>query len=315
MSNMNFRFGAGLLMCVFFAFSFLSSMPSLRIRLCAPPSPSQLKVEKSSPLKDASNQIKDHTVPINFMHTPSAFVKTIQSCETDSRCRLMFHHVGKTGGSTVEAKFDALWNDGKHLESCCGNSMVHKVEAKPEIFCKPKFTAYQVNAEQFSRIVDICVNQYPSTPPRVVILTTFREPVQLSTSYIHQMCNKHREARTPRQLEACGACQYENYTDVWDSIANSTSNLLQDSWEVSRLVLGNNTSALRASLPPDTTVLAMETNDITDFFAAYDSQHKMRPSNPERLAYCNFHVPSAMMRRLKEGGYYYRQLVANKDYE
>ena len=67
--------------------------------------------------------------PINFMHNPRAFIQAIQSCETDSRCRLMYHHVGKTGGTTIESKFNKLWNGRRYEYSCCGVSIVQKVLA------------------------------------------------------------------------------------------------------------------------------------------------------------------------------------------
>ena len=55
-------------------------------------------------------------------------------------------------------------------------------------FCGNKFSSHQVNASDFFRAVDECTRRYPmdrAVPaPRVVLLTTFREPIQMTLSQV-----------------------------------------------------------------------------------------------------------------------------------
>lgn len=125
--------------------------------------------------------------PINFMHSPDTFVEIFQQCESDPRCHVIFHHVFKTGGTTIEKTLAALWSQ-PHNNSCCNEQRMRNFFQSRDYYCDSKFSSHQVNATDFFRAVNECVYRYPverNVPqPRVVLLTTFREPIQMTLSQV-----------------------------------------------------------------------------------------------------------------------------------
>ena len=123
-------------------------------------------------------------------------------------------------------------------------------------------------------------------------------------------------------LEACQACDYEQYTDVWDEMIETVTTQLESTWNISRWHTGamygggddGDDEDDDVRVPEDTKVLVLETSDITDFFTQYKPNQKLRTKNEESLNVCNFHPTSAMLRKLRTAERYYRQLVANVDY-
>ena len=269
---------------------------------------------------------------INFMHEPDAFVEIIESCEKSDDCKLIFHHTFKTGGTTIEKSMSNIWQQ-QHNNSCCDEQRMRKFFQFRDFFCSQKFSSHQVNASAFFDAVHECIYNYPAEQslrtPRLVLLTSFREPIQMTVSQIHQMCNRHPDRRSPRVLAACQACTYENFTDVWDEMIQDVTNQLQASWHVSRLRIpsGTNSSSdappddslvaiptRQVSLPQDTIMLTLETDDITAFFTKYKPKFKLKQRNQALHDTCNFRPTSAMTQKLYRAQAIYRQLVANVDY-
>ena len=127
--------------------------------------------------------------PINYMHTPDTFVETMQACEADRHCKLFFHHAYKTGGTTIELNLYRFWNQSRIGYSCCDNKRWHVFQRYQEEMCEAKYTAHQVNSTVLFKMVDECVNKHPvrkgrSQKPRAVILSSFREPIQLTISWV-----------------------------------------------------------------------------------------------------------------------------------
>mmetsp|Transcript_13925 Transcript_13925/g.26693 ORF Transcript_13925/g.26693 Transcript_13925/m.26693 type:complete len:335 (+) Transcript_13925:152-1156(+) len=283
----------------------ITTVPPSQLPRSPPPSP-------TFPPADAKIPVDGERLPLNFMHTPDAFVDTFESCETDTNCKVIFHHVYKTGGTTLEKTMANIWHQ-PHSNSCCNEQRMRNFFSNRDYYCGNKFSSHQVNATDFFRAVTAC---YPTeanlSSSRLVLLTTFREPNQMLLSQIHQMCNKNYFRRPQHIIDTCKACDYNNGTEVWDGMIQEVNDQLQGSWQVSRVFLGSlNTSV---SLPADTTILTLESSDITAFFERYKPDLKLKQANRERLDVCEFRITSEMARKLRSAQFFYRQLVANIDY-
>ena len=109
-------------------------------------------------------------------------------------------------------------------------------------------------------------------------------------------------------------CDYNNGTEVWDGMIEEVNEQLQAAWQVSRVFRGSLNNTNVSSLPAGTTILTLESNDISDFFQQYKPDLKLKQANRERLDVCEFRITSEMARKLRSAQFYYRQLVANIDY-
>ena len=294
---------------------------------------------------DALQFDERQTWPITYVQTPDTFLETVQSCEEDEHCRLFLHHVFKTGGTTIEKNMAVLWNQTVG-NTCCNEKRMEVFREKRDYYCgESKFSSYQVPAEDIVRVVNECVNRNVSDKSlpehRAVVLTTFREPIQMLMSFvsisepvssavaivaatltpvlslfpcqIHQVCNRNAKWRTQRVLDACKACKYEEYTDVWDNIILSVTDQLESAWKVSRMFVHD--VGLSFVLPDTTRVLALDSSDITDFFGRFKPEHQLKNINLEDTKTCNFRMPSEMPRKLVHAQKLYRQLIANNDYD
>jgi hypothetical protein len=124
-------------------------------------------------------------------------------------------------------------------------------------YCRAKFTSYEMNAKTFLEIVvptcmEIKTNR--TSRSRGVILSTFREPIQRTLSYIHQICNKNMRWRNRKTRAACARCSYDLDRDYWEGWANTSNEDYKGLRSVGLSRISN------------TTVLTMDTNDLTTFY-------------------------------------------------
>ena len=110
------------------------------------------------------------------------------------------------------------------------------------------------------------------------------------------------------------ACDYNNGTDVWDEMIQEVTDQLQAAWQVSRVFVLESLHTASVSLPSDTTILTLESSDVSDFFGRYKPALTLLQANRERLDVCEFRITSEMARKLRPAQTFYRQLVANVDY-
>ena len=111
-------------------------------------------------------------------------------------------------------------------------------------------------------------------------------------------------------IDACVACDYSQYTDIWDEYVAEINRQVESIYNVAHYVAPKGTS-----IPVDRIqVFTMEPNDIDDFFYQWDPSFQFPAKNPENNTLCNFRVPSAMMKKLRPAQAYYRQLVTGIDF-
>lgn len=111
------------------------------------------------------------------------------------------------------------------LYSDWNGQILQRMVRNPKQFCGRKFSSYQVNSDDFMFAVGYCLawhekqqqikkstkkkkNIQPTSKPHILLMTTYREPISMALSDIHQMCNKNLKRRSQRVRNACGQCQW-----------------------------------------------------------------------------------------------------------
>jgi hypothetical protein len=244
----------------------------------------------------------------NFRNDPYHFSEQIISCFRDNDCRIYYLHCGKTGGQDVEGRMFSLFpprlqsfffRDGKNLKSF----FLSKVRK----YCAAKFTSYEMDANTFlETVVPTCmeINTKRTSKSRGVILSTYREPIQRTLSYIHQVCNKNFDRRNKETRAVCKRCSYDLDSDYWDGYAKATNEDYKGLGSVGLSRISN------------TTVLTIDTNDLKLFYDMTNlvgnhtffnglSEH----TNQEKVGRCNFGMKSEMIRALRFSSEVYRNLT------
>uniref|UniRef100_A0A7S3P7W5 Sulfotransferase n=1 Tax=Amphora coffeiformis TaxID=265554 RepID=A0A7S3P7W5_9STRA len=268
--------------------------------------------------------------PLNFLRDPKGFIARFQSCTTDPRCHVMYHHVSKTGGTTLEqALFPVFGQDVMH--TCCHQRLRQRFFENPEEFCNLKFSSWQMFDDEFLEVVHTCQQADPKR--RSLLLTTFREPTRTLLSYIHQMCNKLLHKRTIRVREACEACLYENSTDVWHFMAFIIQRQITGAYRVSRSIMdtgdqdeyyvhhNSSTATVKVYTPHEhkvqnftldktrLQVLTMETNDVDSFLWHWQPESIFGVANPEKAGRCSFRLTTELLKELRPALSTYRKLL------
>lgn len=255
----------------------------------------------------------------NYALNPDAFVDTIVSCAGEANCRFMFHHVYKTGGTSIENMFFDNFppSDESMRNTCCGKELLGKLYADESLLavnCRGKFSSYQIQGGNFPRLVQRCheINSQASgshTPPRTVVLSSYRDPVQLASSLIHQICNKYHSIRSDETKRACETCQYEADAPYWDGFVDLINDQFKGIWDV--------TTGLARSAADGTDQVQVLSIDMLDINSLFDrlSQNgfkiRSKRSNPEDKSTCSFSMPTEMMKGLKPSYEMYRMLPAS----
>jgi len=291
---------------------------------------------------DDAEEEEEAAVPgksINYNLKPELFTATISECLLDEQCRIIYHHVGKSGGTTLEDTFFHMYPP-KH-SSCCGSKLLGRLanyEESRKTYCTAKFSSYQIIGAHVPGLVKSCMrinsmdglesegqntsstngnigkDGRASQQPRSVVLTTYRDPISRTLSSIHQLCNKQSKKRTNETLEACNECRYDFGTAVWDRVANMTNEHYEGVAEVASLRI------------PGVQVISL---DMVDISPALDRLRERLPldakksrikgvpvvpvpewRNPERKSVCSFAMPSEMIKSLGIAQAVYRNLTA-----
>jgi hypothetical protein len=254
-------------------------------------------------LPDSRHTNSSRPRAINFWQEPDTMVAAFQECQADPHCHIFYHHAYKTGGTSLEKAMYQVF--GEHSrKSCCNQAMVEDFAQRGEQLCRRKFVSWQVDSRTFFRFVRTCARQYLQHPKlRLLLLTTFREPIPMTVSHIHQICNKNADRRSARVVAACTRCSYDEYRDVWDGYAEEINRQMEAVREVAHL-------QTNCSLPwEQTSVFTMEAGDLSVFLQAWLPDQTFTPYNPENKNVCDFAMPSTMMKSLRPATAIYRQLV------
>jgi hypothetical protein len=151
--------------------------------------------------EDPLLQIKETTVLVRET-TPSVldyhfhadeFTQSFAACVLDNNCRVVYHHVPKTAGTTIEQVASKLFRLPVALPSCCDDSVIDRFKQSQAKYCGRKFSSYQVNGTQFVKIVHSCQlfhsSRNYSQPQRAVVLSSYREPIARTLSYVSLSCS------------------------------------------------------------------------------------------------------------------------------
>ena len=147
---------------------------------------------------------------------------------------------------------------------------------------------------------------------RMVVLVTYREPVAQVISHVHQECNKHRDQRSEMVLDICTRCNYHDDPDHYMSKVGLP--------KFYKRMLANHTywSSLMDGDYSIVDGLVIDTADLNSFFGElmkllppeFEEGLKNRsiPSNPEKKGFCDFKVPSQMVKNMSEAFLVYRNI-------
>lgn len=234
--------------------------------------------------------------PLNYLRDKDDVIQVFKDCENDPKCYFTYHHVAKSGGTSVEENMFPKFGQDTEL-TCCHGRMLNKFRADPERYCAQKFTSWQVSKNKFTEIVETCQKLRPDS--RTVVWTTFREPISTYVSLIHQMCNKNTDKREPHHAQACEVCDFTNETAaVWLEFAQSVELQIKGAYYTSHYFLNRT----------DVTTVTMEPNDLNDFWNTY-TDSPMRLSNKEENSLCSFRPTSQLVKTLREAQDVYRRMV------
>jgi hypothetical protein len=259
---------------------------------------------------------------LDFHLHQAQFTQTFAACVIDSNCRFIYHHVQKTAGTTIEDITLKLFYDvdGKtHSNSCCDNTVLERFNKNSISYCtKQKFQSYQVNGSTFENIVKRCMDIYTqqnqSQPQRVVVLTSYREPIARTLSSIHQVCNKNADRRSQSTLEFCDRCSYETDSEYWMGYVDRFNNDYEQLYD--HVVRSDYLKSCASKNKME--LLAIDSADVSRFFSQLKDALPVtyhaaleQPSvyNPEEKARCSFGVTSDMIKGLALSTDIYRNLT------
>ena len=175
---------------------------------------------------------------IYFSHQPTHFITEFARCAKTKRCKLLYWHVQKTGGTYLASRLYKILNrDQRGYQSkewCCHESfMRHKFRANTTKYCTTNFGVYEVRPNQYREIVNTCLRHQQQQQQQqqqqfkveeggneddegkverleYMGLMTIREPLQRTISQIHQQCNVRRNSHLkPKDQEICNRCRYD----------------------------------------------------------------------------------------------------------
>jgi len=249
----------------------------------------------------------------------SRFVWAFADCLTDPHCTIQYLHERKTGGTYLKwamAKildvskyewYDNIWN-----KDCCNEQVRDRFLADPSSYCSRPFASYQTQQKIFTEtMVETC----KQLRKRVVVLTSFREPLTRALSWIHQVCNKNLRWRQEDELRACERCTYEADLDFFNRFKT-----LQG---LDATMLSNSTFW---SIMHGHDMLAIDNADLNEFLhllelampESHEEQFKKlfkstQAKNVEKTQLCEFSMPSSMMKNYSDEILLYRKIVLGEN--
>ena len=112
--------------------------------------------------------------PVFFLHQPDDFVQMFQDCEADAHCYVTYHHVPKTGGTTIEAALSLVFGVAPE-SSCCNEFLLDLFRKDPEHYCQNKYTSWQMDYPSYFEVLDTCFRRNDNKQRRVLMLISYRE--------------------------------------------------------------------------------------------------------------------------------------------
>ena len=241
---------------------------------------------------------------INFRLEPTEFVSELMNCFDDDKCRIYFYHFGKSGGSGLENRMFKVFPP--YQDSFMRGKLLKQFREEPRKLCLAKFSSYQVSSPEFvNTIIPTCMKETGGS--RAIILVSFREPIQRSLSFIHQMCNKYQRNRSPETRQACSRCSYDLDPAFWNE---RMQNCNQEYVDLQTMI--NTKTANTSILSVDMVDLSFLYEKL--FLATNHQAFQQQPhtTNAEAVQRCNFGFKSEMFRNLATSSEVYRNLTLAK---
>jgi len=269
----------------------------------------KLKKELKPTLRNEETQEKTVNF-LNFHRNHNKFMDTLSSCIMDDQCHIFYHHVQKTGGTTLENRiFGAFPFHKKRTKhrTCCGRKVMKDYDRYQKYYCQAKFTSYQVSASQFETVVSTCMhlNLKNNTSSRAVALVSIRDPETRTLSNIHQICNKNSHKRSKDIVEACSSCAYEKHSKVFDKFVQQTNKDYEEAFKSTRLMIPN-VSVMLFDTEDMEILLGMLLKKLPNHFS-FSLNKKI---NQEEVTRCDFGMKSNMFKELAPARKIYRNLTS-----
>ena len=254
--------------------------------------------------KQQGNQLSVYH-PSNAKLFSSIFV----SCQLDPECRIMYHHVQKTGGSLVASRMHPIiagesYNSKKW---CFGKKMMNRFRNRTDYYCNLKLGIYEMNGPQFGEVVNTFRHIHSHGNMREVAFVTIREPIQRTLSHLHQVCNRgFKTDLTDKERKMCKACSYADHPQFFSRFVKDTNDMYTG---IASAIPG----ILEQFRGLQSHLLILDRADIDSFFNDIQQisgiTFPQGRSNTERKEICSFGMTSEMMRALKPAVEVYRNIT------
>lgn len=120
--------------------------------------------KESMTMKQPQKEITPNITNMIYYHNnPQVFVDKLASCLESWKCSVLFHHLGKTGGSVVRDKLfdnyppnEKMYHKvgGEYWDDWMNGNMTKLFNENKEKYCRSKFSSYQ--DVDFKQIVSQC---------------------------------------------------------------------------------------------------------------------------------------------------------------
>jgi len=268
---------------------------------------------------DATTSTEDglnNNFVINFHKEENIFIDKLSDCIGNRKCKVFHHHIPKTAGTTIATNmfqvFPFLKAKKGHVvlrypRTCCNDEMLKRFYQRKDLYCKAKFTSFEVSGSQFREIISECMKLSDKNTQAIVLLP-FRSPESRTLSHINQACNKNIQSRNEELRKACNDCNNAKNKKIFLDMADDTNKRFIDILE---------TIKLSPSIPRVRHILTLEAEDVNKMFLTLrkNMPHlKFAVKNKINIAKtnnCNFGMTSDMIDKLAPSRSIYRDLVLN----
>ena len=289
----------------------------------------------------------DTEMAMQFHLNPEGFINVVADCIFNDGCGLLYHHVAKSGGTTVEGYFFKMfrpkpagtgmtWGDMKRT-TLFKSKFFDDNGAYVDAYCgQSKFFSLQDYGKEFPSVVKECLDRTNRT--KFVVLSSYREPISRVLSLIHQLCNKHisiklSEERRKQWDDACNRCDYQDPVvdengkadrQLFDTIGRLTNELFENLISMS-LSLKDGLGLEPGGRNSGKTIenLMIDIVDLNNFFDGLRDAIEVHPSNTdgsveiptfevkntESLSRCSLGMKSGLINRIQPAIAGYRNLT------
>lgn len=263
------------------------------------------------PIRSREPGIKPGRSYETFTSSPHSFVDAVVDCFASDTCHVFYHHVQKTGGSSVASRLFPIVEHREYNSSewCCNEKFLDRFRRNPHDYCSRNLSVYEVKAPQYYEILETCRRLHPSHD--YLALVSIREPIQRTLSMIHHQCNKNFGHKKEIEQSICANCTYTPESAwFWNQFTNQTNTIYR---ELKEMLQNDNQQRLLQDQPIELTWLFLDNLMIDTFLdmlkLTMNVELTWGKANKEHTHVCNFGMPSRMMRDLHSSHWIYAGLL------